>query len=241
MVDKYIAVSEAVRQFTLARVKLPEDKIVTIYNGIDCAGVPAAAPESFSGDRNCCNIILAGRFERQKGHAFFIKALKQVKQQHANLKAYLFGEGPDEQRIRDMVNREGLSDQVAFMGVVYNILPYMLQMNICVLPSLWEGLPNVLLEAMAARVPIVATRIPGVDELVLDGKTGILCEPGNARALAEALLQLIRTPEHARAMAAAARLRVEQRFSLDAAVRSTVAVYDRLLRHSNSATGRERI
>jgi len=232
MVDKYIAVSEAVRLFTLSQVHLPENKIVTIYNGIDCSGAPEKAPEPLMVDSACCNIIFAGRFEQQKGHAVFIKALKQVKQQHANLKAYLFGEGPDEQHIRDMVVREGLAEHIIFMGVVDNIMPYMQQMNMCVLPSLWEGLPNVLLEAMAARCPIVATRIPGVDEIVLDGQTGILCEPGNASALAEALLRLIQNPELARAVAAAGRLRVEQRFSLETTVRDTVGVYEQLLEHT---------
>lgn len=239
MVDKYIAVSEAVRQFTLSQVHLPENKIITIYNGIDCTNVPEKPSERLMVNGCCCNIILAGRFERQKGHAVFIKALKLLRQQHTNFKAYLFGEGPDERLVRDMVAREGLADQVMFMGVVDNILPHMLQMNICVLPSLWEGLPNVLLEAMAAACPIVATRIPGVDEIVLDGQTGILCEPGNAPALADALLRLIRNPELGRAVAAAGRLRVEQRFSLETTVRETGAVYDQLLRHTCCPAGAE--
>jgi len=224
MVDTYIAVSEAVRRFALDRIALPPDKIVTIRNGIDCAAIPPAAPRE---PGPVPTILVAARFERQKGHPVFVEAVRLLAQQGVTVRALLFGQGPDEQRIRDAAARAGLSGHILFMGVTDDIMPHLRKAAVCVLPSLWEGQPNVLLEAMAAGCPVVATGIPGVDEIVVDGKTGILCRPGDAQSLAEGILRMIRDPQEAARMAAAARRRVEQHFSIDATVQATVALYER--------------
>ncbi|MEI6125894.1 MAG: glycosyltransferase family 4 protein [Pseudomonadota bacterium] len=242
MVNKYIAVSEAVRLFTIRQVHLSPDKIVTIYNGIALEPAVQDKPCSFTADKNLTSILLAGRFEQQKGHAVLIHALTHLLPRAQNIKAYFFGEGPDEACIKDMVKREGISDAVVFMGVVEDILPYMQQMDIVVLPSLWEGLPNVLLEAMAAGRPVVASRIDGVAEVVIDGRTGLLFEPGNAEALAEALRSLIRNKELAEAMGRAGRERVKIKFSLEKNLQETMALYQTMLRgHSSLSPARAAI
>ena len=230
MVNKYIAVSEAVRRFTITHLRIAEGKIVTIYNGIECSTAARGKPCSFIADKNLTAILLAARFEQQKGHAVLIHALRHILSRAQNIKAYFFGEGPDEACIRDLVRREGVSDAVTFMGVAEDMLPYMQQMDIVALPSLWEGLPNVLLEAMAAGRPVVASRIDGIDEVVIDGETGILFEPGNAEALAEALLALIQDKELAAAMGRAGRERVKRKFSFEKTVNETMALYHELLR-----------
>jgi glycosyltransferase involved in cell wall biosynthesis len=102
-------------------------------------------------------------------------------------------------------------------------------MDIIVLPSLWEGLPNVLLEAMAEARPVVASRIEGVDEVVVDGETGILFEPGDAQALSEALFKLIRDKKCAEEMGRAGRARVREKFSIDKTVSDTMEIYQNLL------------
>ena len=94
-----------------------------------------------------------------------------------------------------------------------------------VLPSLWEGFPNVLLEAMAYQKPVIATRVPGMDEIVIDRETGILVPPADEQALANAILFFINNPEKARDMAVAGRKRAEKMFSIDKTVKETVRLY----------------
>lgn len=231
MVDRYLAVSDAVRRFAEKRLRIPPEKIITIPNGIDCTKIPVAERERISATPV---ILVAARFERQKAHPVVIDAVKLLVAQGVFVQAQLFGEGPDEKAIRRRIDTEALGSCIHLRGVVDDILPYLQQADICVLPSLWEGQPNILLEAMAAGCPVVATRIPGVDELVVDGETGILCEPGSARSLTEALLHVIRHPREALRMAEKARRRVETLFSIDSTVKATVAVYEELLaRHRN--------
>ena len=103
------------------------------------------------------------------------------------------------------------------------------QMDIIVVPSLSEGLPNVLLEAMAEARPVVASRVGGVDEVAVDGETGILFEPGDVQSLAEALLKLIRDHQLAEDMGRAGRARVLEKFSIEKTVKETVRIYRNLL------------
>jgi glycosyltransferase involved in cell wall biosynthesis len=115
------------------------------------------------------------------------------------------------------------------MGIVDNPVEAMAGMDAIVLPSLWEGMPNAVLEAMAAGKPVVASRIAGMDELVQDGITGLLCSPGNAEELAAALLRLGRARHLAYAMGQAGRRLAREKFSIDATVAATVGLYDELL------------
>ena len=226
MVDRYIAVSDAVCRFYVDHGVISSDRIITIPNGIDCATIPFSPKRKIS---TLTVLLVAARFERQKAHSVFIEAVKLLLRQGIAIQAQLFGEGPDEQALRQRIDTEGLASHIHFMGTVPDIIPYLYQADLCVLPSLWEGQPNILLEAMAAGCPVVATRIPGSDELVVDGKTGILCEPGNAQSLAEAILWATSHPQETMRMTEAARKRVERLFSIDATVNATVAIYEELL------------
>jgi glycosyltransferase involved in cell wall biosynthesis len=100
--------------------------------------------------------------------------------------------------------------------------------DIVVLPSLWEGMPNVLLEAMAASRPIVASRLGGIEEMLRDGESALLCDPGCPGALADAIMRLMDDPDLGRRLAGAARRDVEQRFGIARTVAATQALYDRL-------------
>jgi len=229
LVHKYMAVSEAVREFTIKHVHISPHKIVTVYNGIDKNRSLQQEPHSFKVNISLTNIGLIGRLDRQKGHGILIRALKIVIPQEPDIKVYFFGEGPAESNIKHMVEHAGLSKQVSFMGTKENITACISLMDIIVLPSLWEGLPNVLLEAMAEARPVVASRIEGVDEVVVNGETGILFEPGDAQALSEALFKLIRDKKCAEEMGRAGRARVHEKFSIDKTVSDTLEIYQNLL------------
>ncbi len=229
MVNRYMAVSEAARKFTIKHVRVCPDKIVTVYNGIDCSAVLQGNSNGFTINKALINIALIGRFDRQKGHVTLIKAVKTISARHPDIRVYFFGEGPDEIRIKTIVKQERLSEYIIFVGVTEEISRCIAQMDIIVLPSLWEGLPNVLLEAMAEARPVVASRIEGIDEVVLDGKTGILFKPGDARALAQALLRLIEDRQLAEEMGMAGKKRVLEQFPLEKTVKETEAVYRSLI------------
>jgi glycosyltransferase involved in cell wall biosynthesis len=129
-----------------------------------------------------------------------------------------------------MIAHKGLNGYVIFMGVVKDIIPYISQMDMIILPSLWEGLPNVLLEAMAAGLPVVASRINGIDEVVVDGKTGILCKPGDPQSLAEALLKIFADRGLAEAMGRDGKNRALKNFTINKTVNDTETIYQELLK-----------
>ncbi|MCX5901839.1 MAG: glycosyltransferase [Proteobacteria bacterium] len=223
MVDTYTAVSEAVRLEAIARAGIDPEKIITIPNGIECPDLPPP-----TGDPGVFKIALLGRFHRQKGHAVLLHALKLLAGHEPPVQAYLYGEGPDEGALKKMTADLGIEDQVRFMGFVDTAAQAMAGMDAMVLPSLWEGMSNAVLEAMAAGKPVVASRIAGMDELVQDGVTGLLCAPGNAGELAAALLSLARDRQRARAMGEAGWRLAREKFSIAATVAATVGLYDEL-------------
>ena len=232
MVDFHTAVSEAVRQEAINRSGIAPEKIITIPNGIDSAEFPVAPADSETAA--VFTVALAGRFHRQKGHAVLLEALKLLEGQPPRIQAFLFGEGPDEGALKKMASALGIEDRVHFMGVVANGAEAMQNIDCILMPSLWEGMPNAVLEAMALGKPVIASRIPGMDELVQDGRTGLLFTPGNAAELARALSSLARDRNRGRAMGQCARALVSQKFSLHTTVAATMALYDRLLGRSTA-------
>jgi glycosyltransferase involved in cell wall biosynthesis len=112
---------------------------------------------------------------------------------------------------------------------VDDVVAFMADIDIVVLPSLWEGMPNVLLEAMAAGRPIVATNLPGIEEMVQDGTSAVLCEPGRSGALADAIMRLMDDPDLACRLARTAQQDVRRRFDIARTVAATQSLYERLL------------
>jgi starch synthase (maltosyl-transferring) len=229
LVSCYTAVSEEVRHAMIERAHVAPEKIHTIYNGIECAGhdAPLYGRESA---RDETRLALVGRLHRQKGHGILLEALKKMISRGRRLHLFLAGSGPDEGRLRQQARDLDIAEAVTFCGVQDDMVAFMADIDIVVLPSLWEGMPNVLLEAMLAGRPIVATRLPGIEELVSDGRSALLCEPGQARPLAEALMRLMDDPDLASRLARAARQDVERRFDISHTVAATQALYQDVVR-----------
>jgi len=227
LVDRYTAVSEEVRRGMIERAHVDPGRIITIHNGIDCAGVAMRAD-------GCAQvpvrIALIGRLHPQKGHIDMLEALKHIIDVGRQVHLCLAGEGPDETLLRQRARELGIASAVTFAGVVDDTLAFMAGIDIVVLPSLWEGMPNVLLEAMAAGLPIVASRLGGIEELVRHEESALLCEPGNPAELAAALVRLVDDPRLARALALAARRDAEERFDIARTVGATQALYESVAR-----------
>jgi glycosyltransferase involved in cell wall biosynthesis len=170
-------------------------------------------------------ILTIGRFSREKGHADLLQALQPLCLDVQPWKAVLLGDGPEKERLMHLAARLGLSERVAFAGFDPYVQPYYAIADVFVLPSHSEGSSNVLLEAMAARVPIAATSVGGTPEIVTDGETALLTAGADPPALAGSLRRLLVDKNLAFGLREAAFDRVLTRFSPDHYRRALLGIY----------------
>jgi len=173
-------------------------------------------------------IGIVGRLAPQKGHKYLLEALPMVR--HV-VPAHLviIGGGPLESDLRAQATRLGLDNAVSFLGSRNNVLDFMPHLDLLVSASLWEGLAAVILEAMAAGVPVVATDVSGSREVVTTGQTGILVPVANPEALAQAVIAMLTNASEAKRMAANARS-VAERFTVQNAVPCYEKVYQQVMK-----------
>jgi len=157
-------------------------------------------------------MTMVGTFKAQKGHRTLVEAAGTVVPRFPSLHLLLIGDGELVGEIRDQIHAAGLSDRIHFLGTRRDVPDLLAASDSFVLPSLWEGLSLALVEAMASGLPIVATDVSGTSRLVIDGVTGRLVPPGDPKALAEAMAELLEDPASAARLAAAGRERVAASF-----------------------------
>lgn len=224
---RVIAISEAVRQRFALQAGLPLSRIETIVNGVDLQdfgtlrrdvvrtrlGWPAGARIA----------IMVAVLRRGKGHEVLLKGLDRIRQAVPDFRLKLVGDGSERPRLDRLAQQFG--DAVEFLGERRDVPDLLGASDVLVLPSWNEGLGMVLLEAAAASLPVVATNVGGMPEIVEDGRTGFLVPPGDAAALADRVVGLLNDPNAAASMGRAARRRVEQHFSIEVQARRTLALY----------------
>jgi glycosyltransferase involved in cell wall biosynthesis len=171
-----------------------------------------------------------GRLSPEKGFCNLIRAVHQLAQAGLDVGLLLVGDGSDREALASLVRDLGLNDRVRLAGFQSDTRPSFEAMDVFALSSLREGLPNVVLEAMAYSIPVVATRVNGVPRLVCDGQNGLLVDPGLATALAAALQRLSAEPELCERLGAAGRATVERSYSFATRIEKLCESYDRLLR-----------
>lgn len=228
--DGFIAVSSDVADTVRAAYRPPPGRLAVIPNGVDIeryarevdrdavrasVGVAADAPLA----------IVVAKLMTQKGHAVLLDALPGVLERVQALRVVLVGEGELRVAIEERVSGAGLEDSVTFAGNRGDIPQLLAASDVFVLPSLWEGLPMALLEAMASGLPVVATAVSGTREVVEAGRSGILVPPGDAAALGTALIDVLERPELAASLGAAARSRVEDCYSARAQAKRHAELY----------------
>ena len=185
------------------------------------------------------NTILIGtiaELTKNKGISFLIEALRhlpptsyplrQSSSEASNLQAIIIGDGELRNELTQKTKELGLEDIVFFAGFIPDASHYLPAFDIFVLPSLKEGLPYSIMEAMAAGVPVVATRVGGIPDMITDGREGVLVEPRNPNFLADAVGRLMQNTDLRRALGSAARARAARDFSLPRMVERTVTLYD---------------
>jgi glycosyltransferase involved in cell wall biosynthesis len=231
-----ICVSDWERRNALAdRIGRPE-QLVVVHNGIEPLepGAPHPALREVPGDGPLLGFL--ARFHDQKAPLAFVDALAALRDTGVPVRAALVGEGPLEGAVRSTVERAGLGDRVAVLRFDGDPAPYLAGFDAYVLPSLWESLPIGLLEAMSARLPIVACDVGGVAEVVVHEQTGLLVPPRDTRALADALRRLADDSDAARRMGAAGRARLDAEFTFAAQVRGIDAAYARARRWASASS-----
>jgi len=205
----------------------PRTNIVkTIYNGVELELFP------FAGRRlNTRRLLWAGRMTEEKGLAYLIRAMKKVAAAHPDVTLCLVGDGPLRSRLEALTVELALSENIAFVGErSRSELPNMYAWcDAVVMPSLSEGLPMVLLEAMASGRPVIASGVGGIPELVKHGETGHLVSPGSVEELADGIIELLGRPDLMEKMGIASRKLVEAAHSWDAVASAVYSIYKELL------------
>jgi glycosyltransferase involved in cell wall biosynthesis len=189
--DAYIANSRTASLKLKNKIKIDNKKIFTVYNGIefDNQTLNLKSPDN---KISLYHIICVANINQAKGHIILLRAIKNLHDNYPKLRALLLGEDQTSGKFFEIVKSEGLQNTFVWLGYVNDVGKYLVKSEIFVLPSLKrEGMPTSILEAMLFGVPIIATRVGGVEELVEDGKTGILIEPNNCIELAENIKYLI--------------------------------------------------
>jgi starch synthase (maltosyl-transferring) len=222
-----VCVSRGVLAFSRDVGGLDPARLTVIPNGIDSAAIDAAAPVergSIGVPDDAHLAIFVGRLDPQKGLPDLLDAAERVVARRPDWHLAIVGDGPERPRLLEAIEgRSALGDRVRWLGRRDDVPGLLKSADVLVLPSLWEGMPNAVLEAMAARRAVVGTAVEGTEDLVVPGETGWLVPPRDPAALADALDEAAADPDRRR-YGEAGRLRVEREFSLDA----VVAAYERL-------------
>jgi glycosyltransferase involved in cell wall biosynthesis len=232
--DAVIVVSDGLVEFLRRAEHLPPRKMVVIGNGVD-PGLAAAAPGRTEARRRLglppFDPVLGtlGRLAPQKGSLDLLRALPAVLRARPGAGLVFAGDGPLRAPLEREARALGIADRVAFLGFRRDPATVLAALDLFLFPSLWEGLPQALLEAMAIGVPVVAARAVGVAGLVRDGDTGLLVAPGEPESLASAALRLLADPGLASRLAARARETVLAEHTLAAVAERTDRLYRRLL------------
>ena len=196
------------------------DRIHVIPNGVTIERfAPRAEP------RPITTIITVANLRQEKAHEVLLAAAAQLMPRHPQLRFLIVGDGPRAAELRALAKTLGVAAQVSFLGHREDVPELLAQSDIYVLPSRSEAFPNGAIEAMAAGLPVIASRVGGLLDLIDDGRTGLLVQPDQPGALVEALESLLMSPARAALLGAAAREDVTQRYSFDRMVRAFEALY----------------
>ena len=223
-----VCVSQGVLRFSHQVAGLDPARLTMIPNGIDARLYDLASPLTRAeiGVPDDAHLaVYVGRLDPQKGLPDLLMAAERVIAQHTNWHLALAGDGPDRLWLLEQIaSRPSLGNRTHWLGRFDNIPGLLKTANLLVHPAIWEGMPNVVLEAMAARLAVIGTAIEGTEDLVIPGHTGWLVPVRDPYALSSALIEAAESPERCAQYGQHGRLRVEQEFSLA----TTVRAYERL-------------
>lgn len=233
--DRVIAISRAVESHLADDFNVPKEKIALIESGIDLDEF-SLVDETMKvehrrrfdlGDEPVIGMV--ARLSNVKGQDVLIEAMKKIAVHISDVKLLLVGNGKMEGMLRDMVERFGLSGHVRFFSVVNKTYEMLSLFDIFVMPSRQEGLGLSIMEAQAAGLPVVASRVGGIPSLIENGKTGMLVEPEDSDALADVIIELFQDRTRLKEIGLAGREFIMQHYSSDKMIDKTEGLYRRLI------------
>lgn len=234
-VDATVCVSESARTEYLRRVRAPPDKVRVILNGVDADRFAVASRRddarrelAFTEDERV--IVSLGRLRRQKGHDLALRAMTTIAAAEPRARMLIVGDGPERRRLENLHARLRLWGCVSLLGQREDVPDILAAADCLVAPSRYEGFGLAVAEAMAAGLPIVASGVDSIPELVEDGVSGLLVPPNDPQALAAAVIEILGDRERAGSLGQNARERVRERFTLAGMLRAYESLYDELLR-----------
>ena len=236
LTSRMIAISHAVKITLVEDIGIMSDEIQVIHYGIGRKGnlknhqnTEINIRQKFNISDNVPLIGTVGRLASQKGHFYLIEGFAIIKQSFPNAKLFIVGH--DDEGLREGLEKQilklNLAEEVFITGYLdgYSVIN---SLDVFVLPSLWEGLGLVLLEAMASSKPIIASRVNAIPEIVEDNVTGLLVSPRDIEGLAHAICLLLNDPERAKQLGENGRKRLEQFFTLGRMVSQIMGIYDNM-------------
>lgn len=232
--DEVVCVSAA-QAHKVRRCGVPLDKVRVIRDAVRASRFARPNPvdrsrlESFFPTGPEVIVGSAGRLSREKGFEFLVDAAAAVLSSHPNTGFVLFGDGPLREPIAQRIRDKNLEGRFVLPGFCHELDAFLPHVDAFVLPSFTEGLPNVVLEAFAAGVPVIATAVGGTPEVVEDGTNGYLVPPGDAATLADRIARLLAEPHERIAMGLRGRTKVEQEFSFAGQAQAYGKLFKRLL------------
>jgi glycosyltransferase involved in cell wall biosynthesis len=231
LVDRHVCVSQAVARFAASEGRLPSPKLVVIPNGIDISRYPATpvplAELGLEGARGVVTYV--GRLERQKDVLWLLRAAPRFLADAAGIHLLLVGSGPQEEELRRFAGQLGVGKRVHFLGHRSDVPRILAASRLLVLPSQWEGMPNVVLEAMTSRLPVVASDVEGVRELLGEAAEPQVVPHGDTAQLGNKVLRVLNNPALAAELGQANRLRAENVFPIERMVKAYEALWTTLL------------
>jgi glycosyltransferase involved in cell wall biosynthesis len=234
--DRIVAVSPQVRHDVLVYDAVPASRLNLLPNGINLAALDVAlSREEAKARLEVAGLCLGavGRLEEQKGHAFLLEAFPAIAAAVGEITLLLAGDGSLRPALEQQAGALGIAGRVKFLGTRRDMPLIYRALDILALPSRWEGLPLALLEAMGAGLPVVATQVGGVKDVIEDGINGRLVPAGDPQALAASIVELSRRPDRRAALGGAAKETIRRRFSQEAMLQRLADLYTELAEGRN--------
>lgn len=220
-----IAVSAAVRTYMIKRYHIKPERTFVIHNGIDISLFDKKEMPLKNEANKVFEIGAVGRLDPQKGFDVLIAALRRLSDNGTDFRCRIAGEGKQRPVLERLIKDHGLEARVKLIGIEKNIPSFLSELDCFVMPSRWEGFGIAALEAGAASLPVIASAVDGLREIINDKINGLLVMPGDTKALAEALQLLADNPSLRHSYGLALRQRIESNFSLTGIARSYEEIY----------------
>jgi glycosyltransferase involved in cell wall biosynthesis len=235
--DKIIALTNLEKWDYLKFKVAGQEKTVLVYMGLELDKFSKQDPQKITSrlDINPQDKVVGyvGRLDAVKGAQFFVQACRLCLEQNPALSFILVGEGSLRAQLQNKVCSWGLKDKITFLGWQDNVAELMSIMDILVLPSLNEAVGIVLIEAQSLGIPVVASNVGGIPEIIKDQETGLLVKPGDPQDIASAVLSLLNDPARAKEMSIAAKNWIGERFKAEKMVEANSLLYQKTLQEKN--------